>query len=63
MTALYIFLGLFGVLLLLLLISLIRTLLMPVQKSTYEPAPDLQRSEIYAKKLSAMIRQIGRAHV
>ena len=57
MTALYIFLGLFGVLLLLLLISLIRTLLMPVQKSTYEPAPDLQRSEIYAKKLSAMIRQ------
>ena len=57
MTVLYVLLGMLGLLLLLLAVSLIRTLLMPAQKSVYEPAPDPERSMGYAEKLSAMVRQ------
>ena len=57
MTVLYVFLGLIGVLFLLLLVSLIRTLTIPVKKSGYEPEPDPEQSKRYAEKLSAMIRQ------
>ena len=58
MTALYILFGLPGLLLLLLLlVSLVRTFLSPAKKSVYEPAPDPERSMTYAEKLSAMVRQ------
>ncbi len=57
MTVLYILAGLFGVLLLLLAVSLICTLRIPAKKSVYEPAPDPDRSLLYAEKLSAMVRQ------
>jgi len=56
-TALYILFGLLGLLLVLLLVSLIRTMLIPAKKSEYEPAPDPERSMLYAEKLSAMIRK------
>ena len=57
MIALYVLLGLFGLLLLLLAASLVRTLLVPRKKSGYEPAPDPERALSYAEKLSAMVRQ------
>ena len=56
MTVLWILLILPGILLLLLLVSLLRTLLIPSRKSAYEPAPDPERAERYAGKLSRMIR-------
>jgi len=55
--ALYILAGLIGLLLLLLAASLIRTLLIPGKHSDYEPAPDPERAEAYAAKLSAMVKQ------
>ena len=45
-----------GILLLALLVSLVRTLLMPSRKSEYTPAPDPEREQAYAEKLSRMIR-------
>ena len=57
MIALYVLLGLFVLLLLLLAASLVRTLLVPRKKSGYEPAPDPERALSYAEKLSAMVRQ------
>ena len=45
-----------GLLLLALLVSLVRTLLMPSLKSTYVPAPDPARAERCADKLAQMIR-------
>ena len=57
MIALYILAGAVGLLLLLLAASLVRTLMIPVKKSGYEPAPDPERSRAYAEKLSAMVRQ------
>ena len=45
-----------GLLLLLILVSLVRTLFIPSKKSEYVPAPDLARAEMYAEKLSRMIR-------
>ena len=57
MIALYVAAGLFGILLLLLAVSLIRTLLIAPKHSSYEPDPDPVRSQSYAEKLSAMIRQ------
>ena len=56
MVILWILAGLFGLLLLLLLISLIRTALIPSKKSTYRPSPDPARADAYAEKLSRMIR-------
>ena len=57
MIALYILAGLIGLLLLLLAASLVRTLLIPGKRSDYEPAPDPERADAYAAKLSAMVRQ------
>ncbi len=56
MTVLWILLILLGILLLLILASLLRTLFIPSRKSAYEPAPDPERAERYAGKLSRMIR-------
>ena len=56
MAAIRILLILFGFLLLLILVSLLRTLFIPSRKSAYEPAPDPERANRYAGKLSRMIR-------
>ena len=56
MIAVWILLGCLGLLLLLLLAAVIRTLLIPGKKSDYRPDPDPARAEAYAKKLSAMVR-------
>ena len=56
MAAIRILLILFGILLLLILVSLLRTLFIPSRKSAYEPAPDPERANRYAGKLSRMIR-------
>ena len=56
MAVIRILLILFGFLLLLILVSLLRTLFIPSRKSVYEPAPDSERAERYAGKLSRMIR-------
>ena len=56
MTAVWILLGLVGLVLLLLLISLVRTLFIPSRRSEYVPAPDPARTEEYADKLSRMVR-------
>ena len=56
MAAIRILLILFGILLLLMLVSLLRTLFIPSRKSAYEPAPDPERANRYAGKLSRMIR-------
>ena len=56
MTALYIILGLIGVLLLLLLAAVIRTLLTPAKTAGWQPKKDPERENEYAKKLSDMVR-------
>ena len=56
MIALWIVLGLIGLLLILVLAAVIRTLLIPGKQSTYQPAPDPERAEAYARKLSGMVR-------
>ena len=56
MIVLWILLGCIGLILLLLLAAVIRTLLLPGKKSDYRPDPDPARAEKYAKKLSAMVR-------
>ena len=56
MTAVWILLGLVGLVLLLLLISLVRTLFIPSRRSEYVPAPDPARTKEYADKLSRMVR-------
>lgn len=56
MIILWILAGCLGLLLILLLAAVIRTLLIPGKQSTYEPHPDPKRAEAYAQKLSAMIR-------
>lgn len=45
-----------GLILLLLLIAVIRTLLIPGKQSTYTPVPDEQRALSYAHKLSRMVQ-------
>ena len=45
-----------GLILLLLLAAVIRTLLIPGKKSDYRPQPDPERAEKYAEKLAEMIR-------
>ena len=56
MIAGWILLGLLGLLLLAVLVSLVRTLFIPSRKSTYAPAPDPVRAEACAEKLSRMIQ-------
>ena len=56
MTAVWILLGLVALVLLLLLISLVRTLFIPSRRSEYVPAPDPARTKEYAEKLSRMVR-------
>lgn len=56
MTAVWILLGLLGLVFLLLLISLVRTLFIPSRRSEYVPAPDPARTKEYAEKLSRMVR-------
>ena len=47
---------LIGLLLLAVIVSLVRTLMMPSLQSEYVPAPDPARADAYAEKLSRMIR-------
>ncbi len=56
MIALWIITGIIGLLLILLLAAVIRTLMIPNKKSTYQPDPDPERAAAYAEKLSAMVR-------
>lgn len=56
MTVLYIILGLIGLLLLLVLAAVIRTLMMPAKTSDWKPAEDRKREQEYAEKLAEMIR-------
>ena len=49
-------LAIVGIIVLLLLAALIRTLLIKPKKSTYQPNPDSQRAQEYAEKLSAMVQ-------
>lgn len=56
MIILWIAAGFIGLVLLLLLAAVIRAALMPGKKSEYVPAPDPERAEAYARKLSAMVR-------
>ena len=56
MIAVWILAALFALLLFLILVSLVRTLLIPSRKSAYVPRPDPERAEQYAGKLSRMIR-------
>ncbi len=56
MAVLWIILSLLGLLLLLLLTAVVRTLLLPSKKSTYVPNPDPDRAMELAKKLSRMVR-------
>ena len=56
MIILWIISGIIGLLLLLLLAAVIRTLLIPNRQSTYRPDPDPEQAMDYARKLSAMVR-------
>ena len=56
MIIVWILLGILGLLLLLVLVSLVRTQFIPSEKSTYVPDPDPERVERYAGKLSRMVR-------
>lgn len=56
MIAVWILLGIVGLLLLFILISLAHTLLIPSRRSTYVPSPDPGRAEEYAQKLARMVR-------
>lgn len=52
----YILLSLLGVIVLLLLIALVRTLCIPQKSASYSPVDDKQREESYADKLSKMVQ-------
>ncbi|MBQ5952232.1 MAG: M20/M25/M40 family metallo-hydrolase [Lachnospiraceae bacterium] len=54
--ALYILLGLLGLVLLLVLIAVVRTLLTPAKTSAWEPKTDPEREAAYAEKLARMVR-------
>ena len=56
MTAVVVLLCLVGLVLLLLLVSLVRTLFIPSRRSEYVPVPDSARTAEYAAKLSRMVR-------
>ena len=49
-------LAIVGIIVLLLLAALLRTLLIKPKKSTYQPSPDPKRAQEYAEKLSAMVQ-------
>ena len=55
MIAVYILLGILGLLLLLVLAAVIRTLSSPRLRSTYKAPPVDERAEFYAEKLSRMV--------
>ena len=55
MIILWILCGITGLVLILLLAAVIRTLLIPERQSTYQPDPDPERAMDYARKLSAMV--------
>ena len=56
MIALYIVLGILGLIILLILAAVIRTLLSPKKTSEWVPKRDPEREQEYAEKLSEMIR-------
>lgn len=56
MIILYVLLALLAIILVLLSIACIRTLMMPVKKANYKPAPDPKREKEYAEKLSRMVQ-------
>ena len=56
MIVLWVILGCIGLVLLLLLAAVIRTLLIPGKQSTYRPDPDPEEAEACARKLAAMVR-------
>ncbi|MBQ6257959.1 MAG: hypothetical protein IJJ60_15310, partial [Clostridia bacterium] len=56
MAVLWVILALLGLLVLLLLVAVVRTLLIPSKKSTSVPNPDPERAMDLAKKLSRMVR-------
>ena len=56
MIAVYILLGLVGLLVLLLLIALVRTLLLPKKRTQYSLSEDQKRVDLYAEKLSKMVQ-------
>ncbi len=56
MIILWIITGIIGLILILLLIAVIRTLAIPNRQSTYQPRPEPERAAKYAEKLSAMVR-------
>ena len=56
MIALYIVLGLIGVLLLLVLAAVVRTLLTPKKVSAWKPKRDSERETVYAETLAKMVR-------
>ena len=56
MIALYIVLGLLGVLILLVLIAVVRTLISPRKVSAWEPKRDPAREQAYAETLSKMVQ-------
>ncbi len=55
-TPVVVLLSVFGLLLLLLAVSLIRTLLTPSRRSLYVPRPDPERERLCAQKLSRMVQ-------
>ena len=56
MAVLWVILALLGLIVLLLLVAVVRTLLLPSKKSTYVPNPDPDRAMALAKKLSRMVQ-------
>ena len=62
MIALYIFLGLLGLVVLLLLAAVIRTLCMKQKVSAYKAPEAGERAEAYAEKLAEMVRSETVSH-
>ena len=56
MIVLWIVLGCAGAALLLLTAAVVHTLMIPGKRAAYQPGPDPQRAEAYARKLSEMVR-------
>ncbi len=56
MIALWVFLGLLALVLLLLLLAVVKTVLTPSKKSDYVPNPDPERAMEYGRKLSEMVK-------
>ncbi len=56
MLIVYLIIAVLAVLLLLVLIAVVKTVLTPAKKSEWRPVPDPEREQLYAQKLSEMIR-------